>query len=285
MRSGWKWLASGAGGTLAGVAAAAAIENWRWNRSTSRAAAQLLTRLHVRPARVYSPEQLEGLPAPVARFFHFSLTPGQRSITRARVEQAGQFRTGIEGRWSSFTAVQHYAVDRPGFVWDARIRMGPGVSVRVRDRYAQGQAAIQAKAAALIPLVDERPRPELNEGALHRYLAEAVWLPTALLPSKHINWHSVDNTAAVATLTDGLNQVWLQFDFGTRGEIVRAHTPGRWRAVVGGYVRTPWTCYYRRYLKLGEMRMPAEAEVAWDLPEGPCSYFHGRLTTVNHAFD
>lgn len=34
----------------------------------------------------------------------------------------------------------------------------------------------------------ERGRPELNERALHRFLAESAWYPTALLPRDELSW-------------------------------------------------------------------------------------------------
>jgi hypothetical protein len=162
--------------------------------------------------------------------------------------------------------------------------MSPLLTVRVRDQYLDRHAAMQAQAASLIRLVDEHDQPELNEGALHRYLAEAVWFPTALLPGPGVTWSPVSATAAVVTLIDGPHQVSLEFRFGPGGEIVRASTPSRYRSVPRGYVPTPWTCIYDQYVAVGDTQVPTQAEVAWNLPSGPFSYFRGEVTAIGHRF-
>jgi hypothetical protein len=43
---------------------------------------------------------------------------------------------------------------------------------------------------------------EMNAGSLHRYLAEAVWYPSSLLPSSRLQWTPIDATSALATLTN-----------------------------------------------------------------------------------
>ena len=277
-------IALAACGMAAGVAAVATLKAWLWDRSTARAIQRLAEYDSGSQPGVFLSEQLLDLPAPVIRYFEFALTPGQRLVASAQVEQEGEFRASETGSWSPFTATQHYRVDPPGFVWDARIRMNPLLTVRVRDRYLDGEAAMQAQAASLVRLVDEHGRHELDEGALHRYLAEAVWFPTALLPGHGVTWTSVDQSAAVATLVDGPNRVALEFRFGLHGEIVQAYTPARSRALDGKHVPTPWTCSYDGYVQVGDMRVPLAAEVAWELPEGSLSYFRGHVAAIHHRF-
>lgn len=61
---------------------------------------------------------------------------------------------------------------------------------------------MQAKVAAAITMMDQHDRVGLSRGALQRYLAEAVWFPTALLPREGLKWTAVDDSTALATLTD-----------------------------------------------------------------------------------
>jgi uncharacterized protein DUF6920 len=64
--------------------------------------------------------------------------------------------------------------------------MAPSLPVRVRDSYIDGTGAMEGKIASLITVVNQSGRPELAAGELHRYLSEAVWLPTVLLPGQSI---------------------------------------------------------------------------------------------------
>jgi hypothetical protein len=106
-------------------------------------------------------------------------------------------------------------------------------------------------------------RPELNSGALHRYLAESVWYPTALLPGPALQWSPVSDTKALARLTDSGLTVSLEFWFNEPGEITGVYSPGRWGRFDGGYQQIPWEGHFRNYRERDGMLTPAEGEVGW----------------------
>jgi hypothetical protein len=116
-----------------------------------------------------------------------------------------------------FVATQRLSAEPPGLVWDAPIRMAPLVSVRVRDGFVGGHASMRGAVAALVPVVKAGDDAELRAGALQRYLAEAVWLPTALLPGGGVTWMPVDGRVATATIVAGETMVSLVFEFGPEG--------------------------------------------------------------------
>jgi hypothetical protein len=178
--------------------------------------------------------------------------------------------------------VQHFSVDPPGFVWDAAIRMSPLVPVRVRDSYLEGTGSMRASVAGLIPVVNAWGRTDLASGALHRYLAESVWLPTALLPGAGVTWEPIDDNAARATLTDSGVSVSLDFRFNEKGEIVSVYTPARYRDVNGKGVPTPWEGHFREHERMEGVMVPREGEVAWILPEGRLTYWRGRVVVVEY---
>jgi hypothetical protein len=186
-----------------------------------------------------------------------------------------------------FVATQRLSAEPPGFVWDARIRMAPLVSVRVRDGFVGGHASMRGTVAALVPVVNAGDDAELRAGALQRYLAEAVWLPTALLPGGGVTWMPVDGRVATATIVAGETMVSLVFEFGPEGQIVAARTPGRRRAVPGkpgAYVLAPWGGRYARYEAHGGMLVPTESEVYWVLDGKEQPYYRGRNVALAYEF-
>lgn len=272
-----KVMAAVTGGLVASVLGAVGIGTLLWNRSTARAVRRLGTGAPSWTV-VPSSEGLADLPAPVRRYLELALTPGRPILRSARIEQAGDFRAGgFDAPWSPFRAVQHFTAHPPGFVWDASIHMAPLVIVRVRDSYIGGVGSMQGKMASVVPVVDQSGGAGLAEGALHRYLAESAWFPTALLPGRGLVWEPIDDTSARATLTDGPISVWMDFRFAPSGEIVSASTPARLREVDGDYVPTPWTCSFRKYHKVDGLMIPMEGEVGWLLPEGELTYWRGRI--------
>jgi hypothetical protein len=280
-----RWTRIGAAMVGVGVVGAAVVAagTRRWNRETARAVRRLALPGTAPPddaPRTYDPGQLAGLPAPVARYFAFALQPGQPLVRRARVEHTGEFLAGA-GRWQPFTSVEHLVVRPPGFVWDAAIRAAPLVAVRVRDGYRDGEGSVRAAVAALVPVVDQRGTPEMAEASLQRYLAEAPWVPTALLPGAGVRWTAVDDTVARATLADGDVTASVDFHFGVGGEILRVSAV-RWRDVRGTLVATPWVGRSWDYRRLGGMMVPTAGDVEWRPPEGPVPYWRGRLVRAEY---
>jgi len=279
-----KRMVTMAGGALIGTAAAVAAGNLVWDRTTEAAVRRLTAEAPAMPMERFSLDDLDGLPAPVARYFAFALPEGQAIIHEARIEQAGAFRIGgPRSPWFPFTALQHVAAEPPGFVWDARIRVALCLTIRVRDSYLGGAGAMQGRLLSLVPVVEQAGTPELAAGALQRYLAEAVWLPTALLPRQGVRWEAIDDKTARATFTDGNTTVSLEYRFGEQGEVVSIYTPSRYRDVGGAAVPTPWACHLGDYARVNGVMVPLRAEVEWILPEGPLPYFRGRLNHIHYG--
>ena len=79
--------------------------------------------------------------------------------------------------------------------------MAPGLNVLVHDAYIAGEEFLQADLLGLVTLADIRDTSEAAQGEQMRFLAEAAWYPTALLPSQGVRWEAIDDLSARATLT------------------------------------------------------------------------------------
>ena len=80
----------------------------------------------------------------------------------------------------------------------------------------------------------------MNSSLLHRFLAEAVWYPTALLPSPALSWTPIDDASTLATLTQGAISVSLEFRFNCCDEVESIYTPGWWESFDGGFKQVAW---------------------------------------------
>lgn len=274
-----------AGGVAAGVGATMIAGARAWIRTTDRLVARLWAIAgspdHADARAPFSVRQLEGLPAPVIRYFTFALTPGQRAIRRAHLRFAGRF-AAKPNAWAPFTAEQHVSARPPGFVWDARIAMMPVVPVRVRDSYVGGEGSMRAAVASVVSVTNQHGTKEIAAAALQRFLAEAVWLPTALLPRDGLVWSAIDDDNARVTLTDGATTASLDVRFSANGEIESVSTM-RYRDVNGTPVLTPWFGTHTDYIRLDGMMIPTKGEVSWVLAEGRVPYWRGRV--IEARFD
>jgi hypothetical protein len=270
---------------LAIIAAALILGALRWKRGTRALRARLVAaRMPVTPQKVDFRE-LEGLPQPVQGFFRAVLSEGQPMVAGVQVQHSGRFRMGDAGdKWKPFTSNQQIVTRRPGFDWEGRIAMMPGLRVRVHDAYIAGEGLLHASLFGLMALARVSGTGALAEGELMRFLAEAAWYPTALLPSQGVRWEAVDDRSARATLTDGSLSVAMLFAFAESGLIATVRAEARGRMVSGKVIGTPWEGRFWNYAERDGMRVPLVGEVAWLLADGPKPYWRGRIMRISYAF-
>lgn len=267
--------------------AAIGIGRSMWNRGSLEAVSRMeeATRQQSRaggPTVEATP--LDTLPPPVARYLRFALPPDRPAACSARIRWSGQFRMRPDAGWVPFTAAQHFTTRPPGFVWDARIEMMPLISIRVRDGYWAEAGTMLGRIAAVMPVVDEGGTPEMAQSALARWLGEAVWFPSALLPGGPVRWEAVDGSSARATVVDGETRASAEFHFAPTGEIERV-TALRYRDVDGTVVLTPFEGRLWDYARREGVMVPTRAEVAWILPDGRFPYWRGTPDHIKYRTD
>lgn len=261
------------------------IGSYRWSSGTVALRARLdSARAPVVPKSVDFSE-LEGLPAPVQRFFRTALKEGQPMIAGVRVQHKGTFNMGeLADQWKDFTSDQEVITRGPGFDWDGLITMMPGLPVYVHDAYIAGEGLLHASLFGVFTLTNVRNTTDMAEGELMRFLAEASWYPTALLPSQSVHWKAVDDRSAYATLTDGKVSVTLLITFNGDNLIETVRTETRGRLVGGKMVPTPWQGRFWNYAERAGMKIPLNGEVAWLLPTGEKPYWRGQMSEIAYRF-
>jgi hypothetical protein len=207
------------------------------------------------------------VPAPVARYLAVA-APGRTSdgapVAAIELAQRGRLRTApLSKRWLPFSATHTLQADQPGFRWHARVELVPLVHLAVVDALADGVAAGEVRLFSRLRLASERGTPELNSGALHRYLAEAVWCPPALAPSERLRWTALDDRSALATLGDGATTVSLEFRFGDDDLVRAVFTPARWGRFDGRYEQRAWEGHFDDYRESHGLVVPRRGEVGW----------------------
>jgi hypothetical protein len=262
-----------------------ALGKQRWAASTRDLKARLEAGcLPVAQGR-YDPRELDGLPAPVQRYFRAVLKDGQPFIAAATIQLAGTINLSATGQaWKRFTSTQRVVTRRPGFLWDAQVAMAPGVPVRVVDSYIAGEGHLRAAALGLFTVAEAHGGGEIARGELMRWLGEAAWVPTALLPSQGVSWQAVDGVSASATIVEGPFTLTLLFGFDGAGLIVSVRAAARGAGVGKDMVMLPWECTLSDYRPQDGMLLPMAGEAAWLRPEGRKAYFIGGVVSMRHEF-
>lgn len=277
-----KTMVLGLVGFVAMVGAAWAFGQWNWARKTDDLSRRLEAARQAAPARVFDPGELEGLPEPVVRHLRQALPPGTPIIRSVDVTHHGTFNMGeSEEKWKPFTSRQRVVTQRPGFVWDARVSMGPGLTAYVHDAYVDGEGVLEAAIDGAFTVVDLRDRQETARGEFMRFFAEAPWYPTALLPSQGVKWEAIDERSARGTLADGDTVLSMTFTFGPDGLIETIRADSRGRTVGSQVIPTPWEGRMSNYQRRDGLLIPTQAEVAWLTPQGRWPYYRGAVREIS----
>jgi len=228
-------------------------------------------------ARVVEAKDLDNLPAPVRRWLTASGVVGRARAVTVRLEQRGEFRTAPDKPWMPIVAEQSYSVDPPGFVWSVHARMMHVLPLAGRDRYADGHGHILIKAASLITVADGTG-PEVDQGALLRYLGEIVWFPSAALGDT-ITWQAIDDRSARATMSYGGVTASMVFGFDERGRVV-TQTADRYMSAEGGARLERWFIPVTEWRTFGGIEVPSRGNAVWKLAGGDFDYFRWEIVAI-----
>ncbi len=121
------WLGIALGGLVVLVIGLRAVGAARWTELVRTHATQLESgsvdaRGRLPSAARFDAHEVEGLPAPVQRYFRTVLTDGQPIIASASIEMTGTMNMSATAeQWKPVTLQQRVVTRKPGFLWDARV--------------------------------------------------------------------------------------------------------------------------------------------------------------------
>lgn len=195
-----------------------------------------------------------------------------------RISQKGKFL--LNGKFIDFTADQEFSTrsQHAGFVWDANMIMmdciGLKLPIHVRDAYVCGMGMLKAQMPFGLPIMRMDDSPELNEGELLRWCAEAVMFPLALVwmtksgeENSTLKWYAsdVDENAATLEFNHNGTNARLNFNFDSQTHLVTSMHCMRPRMVGTLTERARWEGYCYDYERRGGMIVPTRMECGWKL--------------------
>ena len=231
--------------------------------------------------KTFSFNDLEGLPEPVQRYFKYALRDGQEHIKFVRLKQVGEFRMKENQPWMPIKAEQYFTTEVPAFLWRVKLMMAPFIWIEGRDMYYQGKGNMLIKILSTITVANATGR-EMDISSLIRFLSEAVWFPTALLPSDYLEWKEIDANSARVIIKDKGYTASGIFTFNEKGEIVKFVSNDRYMEVDGKYFKEQWAGYYRNYQEIEGMKIPIEGEVEWNLSDRDLPYAKLKITDIQY---
>lgn len=224
-------------------------------------------------------EHLLGLPEAVQRYLRWAGVVGKEAVPTVRLKQKGFLRLREGQKWLRLKAEQYFTSSPPAFVWYARVRSFPGVTMSVTDVFTRGHGRLRAKLLSFIKIADAKG-PEVDQGELLRYLAETIWFPTVWL-SDYIQWEGIDARSARTTLSQAGLTVAAVFHFNDEAQLDRV-TADRYREENGKFALRRWSGRLEDYREVGGMRIPMKVEVSWQLDSAEFTCFRAEIAEIEY---
>lgn len=225
-----------------------------------------------KPFEKVRPDQLSALPEPVRKWLEWSGIAGREKVHSVYTKQTGRMKLKPEQeKWMDSEAEQYTTASPPAFLWKVKMKMGNGLFVTGKDIFQEGKADMRIKMGGLVPIAKTRGNPKADQSSLQRYLMELSGFPSAAL-SKHIQWKELDERTAQAVMAYNGATGSAVFHFAVHGELLKV-TAMRFKDSDENAELVPCTASIRKYQTVDGIRMPSEISVAWNLEEGPFTWY------------
>ncbi|GAB4234698.1 MAG: hypothetical protein Tsb0034_08520 [Ekhidna sp.] len=225
-------------------------------------------------------KDLSALPLPVKNWLARSGVIGKEAIHTVYLQQDLEMKTQPDQvDWVIGQADQYFSVNPPAFNWSLDLKLNPILSMKARDKYANGKGEMLIKIGATIPVVDTGNTEKVNQATLQRYLAEIVWFPSAAL-SPYISWEQLDNHSAKATMTFGGVEGSGIFYFDENGDFEKFLTM-RFKEATDDQP-TPWKVHTIKTGELNGIRMPLESEASWELENKDWTWLRVKIKSAEY---
>lgn len=195
-----------------------------------------------------------------------------------RIAQQGELRRSPDGDWTPFSAVQRLAVRDVGFVWHARMKVGPGVGIEILDQLTPESASTELRLLGAIPLSDAGCE-HLERAGIQRYLTELAWAPHAIRDNPALQFRSLGDRKLEVAVGEGKERASVELELDAQGDIIRS-VAMRPRIEKGAVVPRRWVAELSKHGQLGAVRVPTYGEARWELPSGRFVYFRGQVQSL-----
>ena len=255
------------------------IGNLQFKRKIARERELLMRSFQQEESTVIRKEDLVNLPAPVKKWLKSVGVVGQERIKAVTFSQRGKMKLKPEQEdWINAEAKQYVRVDEPGYLWQVNLPMPPIIHTKGRDLFYQGKGLMEIRIGSLISVVKVGNNPKINESALHRFLLELMWYPTAALED-YITWEAIGQRSAKAVLSYAGMSVEATFYFEEDGKLTKIEAM-RYKESDADAERLPCVGEIKGYINVDGLKIPHLIDVTWVIDGENFTWYQLK----NHAF-
>ena len=243
--------------------------NFTFKRKVNSEVKKLFKENKKTKSEVVAEEDIKHLPEPVQRYLKYTQIIGKEKINTVRLKQGGYFRMKENQKWMPIEAEQYFNIESIEFIWVAKAKFAPLLSIYAKDEFIDGKGNLLVKLLGLIQVVDAKGY-EVDHGEIMRFLAECIWFPSAFL-NDYIKWEAIDDSSAKATINYKGTTASAIFHFNEKGEVTKI-TAKRYREANRKFVLEDWEGHIIEYKMFNSIIIPNKVNIIWKLDTGDFCY-------------
>jgi hypothetical protein len=209
----------------------------------------------------FTEEMVAELPAPVQRYFLYTIAPGTLLASSVNIKMSGSFRMAQNKPWMPMQAKQMISANK-GFIWQPVIGSGL-MQFSGADYYANNFGRTRFYLWGLIPIVNAY-NSNITRSAIGRFAGESFCLPSALLPQQGVSWQAIDENTIQASLKIDGEPVTLTLVIDPEGKLLKLSMP-RWgdKTDDGSYTYIPFGAEFHQEQTFDRLTIPTQISAGW----------------------
>lgn len=242
---------------------------------------KLTQQVKAKDSGVFSEADIHNLPLAVQKYFRQCKFIGTKKMSYMKAEYHDvAFKQGKNGSSLKIDYVQYNFVDHPNRIALITSSMF-GVPFDGYDSFMNGHGGMKGVVGKLVTIFNQTGS-EMDKACLATYLSECLLVPNAALQDD-IQWESIDDTHAKATMTYQSVSVQGIFTFSQEGEMLSFTTNDRPLYNTDGSIEhVSWSAVCNNYQEQNGYLLPTKLEAVWHYNNGDFVYFDGSNIKVEY---
>lgn len=206
----------------------------------------------------FSPKLVADLPEPVQRYFLHAIQQDTPLASSVQVKMHGLIR--LKQQWMPMQAMEILTTE--GFLWRATVGTGL-VRFLVADRYINRSGQVHVMLWGAIPIVKQQDF-NITRASIGRLAIEYIWLPSALLPQRGVQWQASADNIITASFKIDAEPITLTFVIDLNGRLLKVMMP-RWGEdkLEKKFVYLPYGATFSEETTFEGYTVPSQIGVGW----------------------
>jgi len=206
----------------------------------------------------FTPQLVADLPEPIKRYFLHAIQPGTPLASSVQVKMHGSFK--LKQEWMPMQAIE--ILSTAGFLWQGSVGTG-FVRLFVADRYVNQSGQVYVTLWGAMPIVNQQDA-NITRASIGRLAIEYIWLPSALLPQREVQWQAINNNVITASFKIDEEPISLTLEIDGNGRLLKVMMP-RWGEdkQEKGFVYLPYGAAFSEEATFEGYTVPSQMSVGW----------------------